>query len=194
MSGGDVLVHRIGQDDNPMSAFPLLLRVSTVLALAAAASACGNERDASATGTVAVTASTPASEQARLASGLSHIPRPANLEAFNRSLARHYPREFIGVRPSSSVLVDVTINKKGFVENVAVVDRPAVTTSKAVLIDRVPGSNTEVIREAATVYDTRFGPAAVAAVKEARFHPARRDGQPVPFTIRMSVEFTSPAS
>ncbi|HEV3049463.1 MAG TPA: hypothetical protein VGX50_04105 [Longimicrobium sp.] len=177
-----------------MAALPSFPRVFTILTLAVAVSACENGRDASATGAAAVAASTPASEQARLASGLSHLPRPANLEAFNQSLARHYPRELIGVRPSSSVLVDVTINKNGFVENVAVVDRPAAPTSRAVLIDRQPGSNTEVTREAATVYDNRFGPAAVAAVKEARFHPARRDGEPVPFTIRMSVEFTSPAS
>jgi outer membrane biosynthesis protein TonB len=177
-----------------MAALPSFPHVLAVLAVAVAVSACGNGRDASTTGAAAAAASTPASEQARLASGLSHLPRPANLEAFNRSLARHYPGELIGVRPSSSVLVDVTVNKNGFVENVAVVDRPAVTTTRAVLIDRAPGGNAEVTREAAAVYDTRFGPAAIAAVKEARFHPARRDGQPVPFTIRMSVEFTSPAS
>lgn len=112
----------------------------------------------------------------------------------NRSLEEHFPREFIGVRPSTSVLVDVAIDENGFVKNVTVVDRPAVTSTKVVLLDRVPGTNTEVARELPTIYDTRFGPAAIAAMKEARFHPARRDGRPVPFTLRMSVEFTSPAS
>lgn len=169
-------------------------RILSALVLLAVASACESDRAPSATTADAVEVRQPASDLARQASGLSHMPRPRNPEAFNRSLARHYPKEFIGVRPSTSVLVDVTLDENGFVKNVAVVDRPAVTNSRVVLVDKGAAGRGHVLREDAAVYDASFGPAAIAAMKEIRFHPARRDGQAVPYTLRMSVEFTSPAS
>ncbi len=171
----------------------LLSRVVTILILAAATSGCGTDRDARPSATGAVALREAASDQARKASGLSHLPRPENFNALRRSLARNYPSEFIGVRPSTSVLVDVMLDERGFVRDVAVVDRPAQAPDVA-LIDKVPGSNLEVVREYPTTYDASFGPAAVAALKEVRFLPALREGRPVPFTLRMSVEFTSPAS
>jgi hypothetical protein len=161
------------------------------LVLAAGLSSCGTDRDAPATAANALR--TPASEQAQAATGLSHLPRPQNPEALRQSLARHYPKERAGVRPSTSVLVDVSLDANGRVQNVAVVDPPPAATASVALIE--PGSKGEVQRAMpATVYDPAFGPAAAAALKEVRFHPARKDGQPVPFTMRMSVEFTSPAS
>lgn len=172
-----------------------LSRVLAILMIAAATSGCGTDRDAPAGATDAVALREAASDQASKASGLSHLPRPENFNALRRSLARNYPREFIGVRPSTSVLVDVMLDERGFVKDVAVVDRPAqMPDVQVALIDKVPGSNLEVVREYPTTYDASFGPAAVAALKEVRFHPALRDGRPVPFTLRMSVEFTSPAS
>lgn len=168
-------------------------RILAAVVLAAAASGCGTDREAAATAADAIEIRQPASDLARQASGLSHMPRPRNGEALSRSLDKHYPKEFIGVRPSTSVLVDVTLDANGFVENVAVVNRPAVTTAKVVLMDERPGAGGHVLREDATVYDASFGPAAIAAIKEMRFHPARRDGRPVPYTLRMSVEFRSPA-
>ena len=170
-----------------------ILRLLAVLTLSAAITSCGSERQDRVTAADAVRMRSPASEQARAASGLSHLPRPENSEAFRRSLARHYPRELVGVRPGTSVLVDVSLDANGRVQDVLVVDRPSVTTSSGALIEG--GSNGEVVRAMpATVYDPAFGPAAVAALKEVRFHPARRKGQTVPFTMRMSVEFTSPST
>lgn len=159
--------------------------------LVAGLSSCGTGRDAPATAADAV--GTPASEQAQAATGLSHLPRPQDPEIFRQSLARHYPKEHAGVRPSTSVLVDVSLDANGRVQNVAVVDPPPATTASVALIES--GGKGEVQRAMpATVYDPAFGPAAAAALKEVRFHPARKNGQPVPFTMRMSVEFTSPAS
>lgn len=169
-------------------------RVFAAVAVVAAANGCGSEREAPATAAAAVEIHQPASDLAREASGLSHLPRPQSLEALNRSLAKHYPATLIGGRPRTSVLVDVTLDENGVVKRVAVVDRPAVTTSRVVLLDDAPGGKGDVLREHATIYDASFGPAAVAALNEVRFHPARREGRPVPFTLRMSVEFTSPTS
>jgi hypothetical protein len=170
-------------------------RILALLVLTAAAGGCGSDGDAPADSTGAAAVRPAASAQAREASGLSHLPRPQSFATLQRSLARHYPRELAGVRPTTSVLVDVTLDARGNVKDVAVVDRPAAPASNVVLIDRAPGSNVEVQREAPpTVYDNAFGPAAAAALKEVRFLPALRDGQPVPFTLRMSVEFTAPAS
>lgn len=176
-----------------MSTSALLSRVLTVLILAAA-SGCGTERGAPGSATDAAVVRPAASEQARKASGLSHFPRPQNFEALNGSLARHYPKQFIGVRPSTSVLVDVMLDERGFVKDVAVVDRPAAPASKVAFIEKAADGTAEVVREYPTTYDNSFGPAAAAALKEVRFHPALRDGRAVPFTIRMSVEFTSPPS
>ncbi len=170
-------------------------RVLTALLLLAASSGCGTDRDAPAGATGAVTVRQAAPDQAREASGLSHLPKPKSPETFGRILARHYPERYVGVRPSTSVLVDVSLDEHGIVKDVAVVDRPPVVTSNAVLVDRKAGSSDEVLRAVRpTVYDNAFGAAATAALKEVRFHPARRDGQPVPFTFRMTVEFTSPTS
>jgi hypothetical protein len=128
--------------------------------------------------------------------GVSHLPVPVNYTDMRRSLARHYPRQFVGVRPRTAVLVDVMVDEKGFVREVAVVDPPSVSPGqvKMVVLDRVPGSNTRVAREVESTYDQSFGPAAQAAIKDVRFRPALRDGKPVPFTLRMTVEFTSPAA
>jgi outer membrane biosynthesis protein TonB len=175
-----------------MNKSPILCLLA-VLTLSPAIVSCGSERQDRVTAADAVRVRAPASEQARAASGLSHLPRPESSDAFGRSLAKHYPRELVGVRPSTSVLVDVSLDASGRVQDVAVVDPPAVTTSSAALIEG--GSNGDVVRAMpATVYDPAFGPAAVAALKEVRFHPARRKGQAVPFTVRMSVEFTSPST
>lgn len=170
-----------------------ILRLLAVLTLSAGITSCGSERQDRVTAADAVRVRAPSSEQARAASGLSHLPRPESQEAFRRSLAKHYPNELAGVRPSTFVLLDVSLDANGRVQDVAVVDPPAVTMSRVALVEG--GSNGDVVHAApAAVYDAAFGPAAVAALKDVRFHPARRNGQPVAFTMRMSVEFTSPGS
>lgn len=136
-----------------------------------------------------------ASAHVQKLTGLTHLPVPQSEGALLRSLARHYPRQLVGVRPRTAVLVDVTLDEKGFVRNVAVVDRPpqpAGQQVRMVVLDRPPGSNTEVAHEVTTPYDQAFGPAAQAAIREVRFHPAIREGQAVPHTLRMTVEFISP--
>jgi outer membrane biosynthesis protein TonB len=160
-------------------------------ALAAVLAACGDSRDP----LPAATADRqPASEQVQQMTGLSHMPRPESVDALNRSLARHYPRELAGVRPRSLVLVDVQLDEQGRVRDVRPVDRPATAPSNVnmVLVDEVPGNNTPVERTYQGTYDSAFGPAARAALQEVRFEPAMRNGRPVPYTLRMTVEFTSP--
>ena len=138
----------------------------------------------------------PASETARRLTGLSHMPAPVDGDALDASLRKHYPREFIGIRPRTAVLVDVKLDERGRVGDVVVVDRPPSLPDNVsmVILDKVPGSNVPVEREYSTTYDSAFGPAARAALKEVRFQPAIRDGRAVPYTLRMTVEFTSPTA
>jgi hypothetical protein len=168
-----------------------------LLLAATLVAACGDQRGVPAgADAAALQGRRAASPAVQEMAGVSHLPVPVNYTEMRRSLARHYPRQFVGVRPRTSVLVDVTVDETGFVRDVAVVDRPSAGSEqvKMVLLDRVPGSNTKVAREVESTYDPSFGPAAQAAIKDVRFHPAIRDGKPVPFTVRMSVEFTSPAA
>lgn len=126
--------------------------------------------------------------------GLSRLPIPAERGALTAALRRHYPREFIGKRPQTAVLVDISVDERGRVRDVAVVDRPpgAPAMLRAVLTDYDPRTGKDVAREFTTVYDAAFGPAARKAISEVRFLPAIREGKPVPFTLRMTVQFTSP--
>lgn len=169
----------------------------SLLAAAIMVAACGDGRAVPAGADAAALQGRPAASTAvQEMAGVSHLPVPVNFADLRRSLARHYPRQFVGVRPRTSVLVDVMVDEKGFVREVGVVDRPAGTDEqvKMVVLDRVRGSNTKVAREVESAYDQSFGPAAQAAIKDVRFHPAIRNGKPVPFTVRITVEFTSPAA
>lgn len=176
-----------------------LRRALPFAAVMIACSACG-EQSSDAPGapnSEALQSRRPVSEQVQQLANVSHLPAPANREAFAATLRRHYPAQFVGVRPRTAVLVDVEINASGIVEDVRVVDRSGMDESghvQAVLQQKVPGTNQIVEREFNPTYDPAFGPAARAALKEVRFHPAIRNGQPVPFTLRMTVEFTDPAS
>jgi hypothetical protein len=172
---------------NPLPSRSFVLASATAAVLAA----CGDSRDPI---PAAAADRQPASEQVQQMTGLSHMPRPESVDALNRSLARHYPLELAGVRPRSLVLVDVQLDEQGRVRDVRPVDRPATAPSNAsmVLVDEVPGNNTPVERAHQGTYDATFGPAARAALREVRFQPALRDGRPVPYTLRMTVEFTSP--
>ncbi|HEU4452762.1 MAG TPA: hypothetical protein VFR81_06865 [Longimicrobium sp.] len=126
----------------------------------------------------------------RAATGLSHLPVPADDRAFDASLRRHYPPALLEKKVGGSVLVDVSIDEKGFVQNVDVVDRPARTPNTGmVLVDRDPRTGVTVEREVAPSYDPAFGPAARAVMREVRFQPALKDGQPVPFKMRMTIAF-----
>lgn len=162
------------------------------IVMAAALAGCGNARDA--TPAASVQGRQPASETAQRMSGLSHMPRPENAEALDRSLARHFPHELARGRARTLVLVDVHLDAQGRVLDVTPAARPAGApeTVSIVLTDYVPGSSTPVQRTQNGTYDPAFAPAARAALREVRFQPALRDGKPVPFTMRMTVEFISP--
>lgn len=168
-----------------------LNRIVPILILSAATASCGADRTSSLTD--ASVGREPASEAVKKYSGLSHLPQPQSHQALQRSLARHYPKQFVGLRPSTAVLVDVALDENGIVQDIDVIDRPNDPNLQVVLVDKAPGSNVEVERTANTHYDTAFGPAAIAALKDVRFLPALRDGKPVPFTMRMTIEFTSPS-
>jgi hypothetical protein len=195
VTSGSYLIPDEKEDVPIMSSFALS---RTCLILAAGLTVAGCERPGSPPVAADVAALHPrsaASAHVQKLTGLSHLPVPQSEDALLRSLTRHYPRQFVGLRPRTAVLVDVTVDEKGFVRNVAVVDRPpdaAGQQVRMVVLDRAPGSNTEVAHEVATPYDQAFGPAAQAAIGEVRFHPAMREGRAVPYTLRMTVEFTSP--
>jgi outer membrane biosynthesis protein TonB len=135
----------------------------------------------------------PASEQARAMTGLSHLPVPADNTAFDASLRRHYPPALLEKKLGGSVLVDLSIDEKGFVQNVDVIDGPARTPNiGTVLVDKDPRTGVTVEREVVPTYNPAFGPAARAAMREVRFEPALKDGQPVPFKMRMTIAFDPP--
>lgn len=127
--------------------------------------------------------------------GLTRLPLPEDPTELNAALQRHYPQELIGKRAKSAVLVDVSVDERGLVRNVAVVHRPptAPATVRAVLVDADPRTGNTVEREFGAEYDEQFGPAAKRALSEVRFLPALRGTTAVPYTVRMTVQFTSPA-
>ena len=167
------------------------IRRFRLLSAVALLAACGDGRDPA---PAAGGERPPASEEVQRSTGLSHMPRPENPAALSRSLARHYPRELAGARRRTLVLVDVQLDERGRVLDVVPVDRPEGVPANVsmVLEDPMPGTGGTVERAYEGTYDIAFGPAARAALREVRFQPALRDGRPVPYTLRMTVEFTSP--
>jgi outer membrane biosynthesis protein TonB len=126
--------------------------------------------------------------------GLSHLPSPANDGEIGASLRRHYPRDLLAQQIRGAVLVDIRLDDRGVVQDVHAVSpasRPTSTDEHRLVVrERVNGQVVE--REVALTYDARFGPAAEAALRNVRFLPALRDGRAVPFTLRMTVEFSPP--
>lgn len=126
--------------------------------------------------------------------GLSHLPSPADDGAMGASLRRHYPRDLLAQQVRGSVLVDIRLDDRGTVQDVQAVPRASLPNAadehRMVVRERANG---QVVERAVTLkYDSRFGPAAEAALRDVRFLPALRDGRAVPFTLRMTVEFSPP--
>jgi len=134
-----------------------------------------------------------ASQKVEQLSGLSSLPHPDD-NVLRATLRRHYPAELRGGGISGSVLIDVAVNDRGHVESarsVAPASLPKATDEHRIVVrERRPGSRDLVERELTLRYDTRFAPAAEAALREVPFRPAMRDGRAVPFTMRMTVTFT----
>ena len=135
-----------------------------------------------------------ASPQLQELTGLTHLPSPADDGEIGASLRRHYPRDLLAQQASGSVLVDIDLDNRGIVQDVKAVNRASLSNSadehRLVVRDRVNGQIVE--REATVKYDSRFDQAAEAALRNVRFLPALRDGQAVPFTLRMTVGFSPP--
>lgn len=133
----------------------------------------------------------PMSENLRALTGVDQLPRPADRTAFAESMARHTPP---GLLRSGSVLVDVGIDAEGRVRDVEPVTPSAQgPTTRTVVVTRDRTTDRETQRTMdASDHEPTLGTAAGAALRDVRFTPAVRDGQPVPFTLRMTVRFTPP--
>jgi hypothetical protein len=175
-----------------------LRREVVVLIGVCAALGCESGRDPRAGSPVADAGSArhAASPHLRALTGVSHLPVPVDFQALNAAVSRHYPAELAAHRVAGDVLVDVTVDEHGQVQNVSVATpRPSSqgNVHRAVIVEHVPGTNSTIERELTPRYDPRFGPAAVAALRETPFLPALRDGRAVPYTLRMTLHFDPPA-
>jgi hypothetical protein len=84
--------------------------------------------------------------------------------------------------------VDVLVDEAGRVASVKPINRPA--GMRAVLIlEEEDGSQRRITPED----HPAFQAAAATALRGIGFSPAMRDGQPVPYTMRMTVTFDPPA-
>jgi outer membrane biosynthesis protein TonB len=128
-------------------------------------------------------------EELRRMMGVDRLPVFADAEALRRSMARHHPPDLRAAGIGGSVLADVHIDAEGGVASVTVVPRPAGIRA-AMVLQRADGSE----RVLHPTDDPAFGPAAEAALMDTRFTPAMRDGQPVPFTMRMTISFDQPSA
>ena len=139
---------------------------------------------------VAISGRRPLPPGLRSHTGLSHLPEPASRAEFNASLKRHYPARFRAQRVSGTTLVDVHVDARGRVHAVEVIHRPSPSHQDltAVLRDE-DGSRVLKVND-----QPEFGAAAQAAIRETRFLPALRDGEPVPYKRRMTVQFDPPAA
>jgi outer membrane biosynthesis protein TonB len=127
-------------------------------------------------------------EQLRQATGVDRLPVPADRKAFMARIASHYPSAFRTAGVEGSALVEVAIDARGNVGSVDIIERPL--APRAIMVLR-KADGTE--RRVAPRDDPAFGDAAAAALRGVRFEPAMRDGQPVPFTMRMTINFDSSA-
>jgi hypothetical protein len=127
-------------------------------------------------------------EELRRMTGVDRLPVFADMDALRRSMARHHPPALRDAGIGGSVLADVRIDALGGVEAVTIVPRPAEVRA-AMVLQKADGTE-----RAFQPHDhPAFGPAAEAVLMETRFTPAMRDGEPVPFTMRMTISFDAPA-
>ncbi|HEX6042331.1 hypothetical protein [Longimicrobium sp.] len=127
-------------------------------------------------------------ERLRALAGVDRLPLFTDVDALNRSLQRHHPADLRAAGVGGSVLADVAIDEHGEVQAVTIVPRPSTAHVTMVMVEE--DGTTRSVQPAD---NPAFGPAAEAALMETRFTPAMRDGQPVPFTLRMTVTFDPPA-
>jgi outer membrane biosynthesis protein TonB len=167
--------------------------LSCALVLAAACSDMPREapRDTPPDPSAAVAGRRPIPAALRAHTGLSHLPEPADRTEFAARLESHYPAQFRAERVSGTTLVDVHVDDQGRVGEVEVIQRPVTPHQDvtAVLLDRDGSPRVMKLND-----QPEFGAAAQAALRETRFLPALKDGKPVAFTLRMTVQFDPPAA
>lgn len=123
--------------------------------------------------------------------GVSRIPRPVDEAALLSAVKRHTPAALRERRRAGFVLLDVLVDANGDVRDVSVVPPPSGAVPEAVRV-RHDGFGGEVgERLIAGSSDPALGPAAEAALREVKFTPAIREGVAVPFTLRMSIRFST---
>jgi hypothetical protein len=132
-------------------------------------------------------------ELLREMTGLSELPRPLQPGSLPESVDRHYPAELRARGVGAHVLLDAWIDAAGRVVDARVVE-PVIrdVRHRAVLVSRdaATGAETQRTLDGGGACDPAFGAAAEAALREVRFTPAKRDGQAVPFQMRLTVVFT----
>lgn len=126
--------------------------------------------------------------QMRQMTGVDRLPEVADKAAFKAAVERHYPAEMRAQRASGSALVDVLVGSDGTVASATAIDRPAGMRAVLILEER-DGTQRRITPDD----HPAFQAAALAAIRDVRFSPAVRDGQAVPFTLRMTISFTPPA-
>jgi hypothetical protein len=122
--------------------------------------------------------------------GVSQVPRPADKAAFLAAVKQHCPPALRAEGRTGFVLLDVTIDEAGEVRKVDVVPAPGAPIPQAVIVRRDASGRDVQAPMPGGKSDPQLGPAADAALREVRFTPAVRDGLAVPFTLRMSIQFT----
>ena len=165
--------------------------LSCGLALAACSDATrGAARDTLHDATTAISGRRPLPPALRAHTGLSHLPEPTSQAELAARLKHHYPARLLAQRVSGTTLVDVHVDARGRVQQVEVVPRPSSARQDVVAVLREEdGSRVLKIDDR-----PEFGAAARAALRETRFLPALRDGKPVPYKLRMTVQFDPPGA
>jgi outer membrane biosynthesis protein TonB len=128
-------------------------------------------------------------EALRALTGVSELPAPLDKAALNAAMHRHYPPSLRERGVAGFVLVEVDIDETGVVRDVDVVTPPAASGSTRTVRVTRRADGSEQQEEMDYAHDPAFGPAAKAALREVRFSPAKRDGRPVAFKMRMSLRF-----
>jgi outer membrane biosynthesis protein TonB len=126
-------------------------------------------------------------EQFRQLTGVDRMPEVLDRSDLRARIESHYPAELRTEAVSGSALIDVEVDAAGQVASVAAIERPAGIHATMVLLEK---DGTE--RRITPNDHPAFQAAAVAALRGVRFSPALRDGQPVPFTLRMTITFDPP--
>ena len=127
-------------------------------------------------------------DQMRRMTGVDRLPEVLDRPAMKASVDRSYPAELRSEGVPGTALIDVEVDATGTVESVQAVSRVAGITAVMTLQAQ---DGTE--RRVTPSDHPAFQRAAVAAFRKVRFSPAVRDGQPVPYTLRMTVMFDPPA-